>query len=114
MLQSPSATPERNAVVGSLRQQVPEPVLAHYLRRIEQGDKGVAEVRNGVCSCCHMRVPSSVLGALLKPHDLLLCETCGAYLYLPQEESNRLLPPKPAAKPVRRRGTTGKVPAEAA
>lgn len=98
LLRASATAPEHQALLADLRQQVHDPVLAHYLRRVEQGSKGVAEVRNGICSGCHMRLPSGVLGALMKPHDLLLCETCGAYLYLPDEEVARLLPARPVAR----------------
>ena len=65
---------------AKLRAQVPPPVLAHFDRLIAQGRKGVAEVRHGVCSACHLRLPAAVTATGATEEDLLLCENCGAYL----------------------------------
>ena len=81
---------EQQAILKRLRPQVPELVLAHFLRLVVQGRKGAAAVRNGVCSSCHIRVASGVAAALLNPTDLHLCENCGAYLVIAPEELIRL------------------------
>lgn len=101
-LRSPSTTDaERQTLLENLRLQIPAPVLAHFLRLFSQGRKAVALVRHGVCSNCHLRVPSGVVAALAQPRDLHLCETCGSYLLLPSSE-----PSTPTARPtpVARRG----------
>jgi hypothetical protein len=92
----------RRSITESLRTAVPEPILAHFLRLIGQGRKAVALVRHGVCSECHIRVPSSIVAALVKPKDVHLCEQCGCYLLLPADETpaQPIAPPEPA----RRRG----------
>jgi predicted nucleic acid-binding Zn-ribbon protein len=77
---------EQQAVLRKLRDKVPPPVLAHYLRLVQNGQNGVAMVRHGVCSECHIRVPSGTLAALAQPSDLHLCESCGCYLLLPTDE----------------------------
>ncbi|PTY08336.1 hypothetical protein DB347_01765 [Opitutaceae bacterium EW11] len=103
LLRVPSTSPEHQAVVAGLREQVPNPILAHYLRLVEQGRKGVAPVRHGVCTACHMRVPASMTGSLMKQDDLTLCENCGCYLFLPAEEMQAMLPKKPVAAAVGRK-----------
>ena len=79
--------PGKAEIVQSLRTEVPAPILGHFDRMIARGINGVALVRHGVCTECHIRVPVSTLGALLKPKDLYLCENCGCYLLLPEEET---------------------------
>lgn len=90
----------RRAILEELRERVPERFLAHYLRLIVQGRRGVALVRHGTCSQCHIRVPASVLPALVTVHDALTCEHCGSYLLLPEDEMAsvpfRRAPAKPA------------------
>ena len=77
-------------VVESLACSVAPPILAHFLRNLSSGRRGVALVRHGVCSECHIQVPSSVMYALVQPHDLHLCDHCGCYLLLPEDEIPRL------------------------
>jgi predicted nucleic acid-binding Zn-ribbon protein len=77
---------EQQAILRKLRDKVPPPVLAHYLRLVQNGQNGAAMVRHGVCSECHIRVPSGTLAALAQPTDLHLCESCGCYLLLPTDE----------------------------
>ena len=83
--QSPNS-PSCRATLQTLQQRVPAPILAHFLRLVAQQRKGVAEVRHGVCSECHLRIPSSVVAALQKPKELSLCENCGCYLLLDSAE----------------------------
>lgn len=81
--QNPAA---RQAALKRLQEKVPAPVLAHYLRMVDQGRKGAVIVRNGVCTGCHLRVASGIVCALAKHEDLHLCDNCGAYLLLAPEE----------------------------
>lgn len=85
---------EQQAVLRKLRETVPPPILAHYLRLVQNGRNGVAAVRHGVCGECHIRVPSGTLAALARPSDLHLCESCGCYLVLPTEEIARRAVPE--------------------
>ena len=88
----PASSREHQAELTHLREKIPAPVLAHFLRLVEQGREGVTLVRHGVCSGCHLRVASGIVAALARPMDLHLCENCGSYLLLPPEEL-------PAAQP---------------
>ena len=95
-------TPEGQARIDGLRKLVPAPVLTHFDRMVKHGKKGVALVRHGVCSECHIRVPVGVLASLVAPKDVYLCDICGCYLLLPLEEMPaNIIPPKP--RPVARR-----------
>ena len=79
--QAPGSAEHRLAL-QRLRQEMPAPMLAHFLRFVAEGRRGVAQVRHGVCSECHLRVASGVVAALVKPKDVHMCENCGCYLLL--------------------------------
>lgn len=97
-----------------LRRTIPQPILAHYDRLVARGKKGVAIVRNQVCTGCHMRLPIGTINTLMQHADIQLCDTCGRYLHLAPEPAAAPVPPvaaetKPARKPRKR-----KTPAPAA
>jgi predicted nucleic acid-binding Zn-ribbon protein len=79
---------------AELRASIPQPILAHYERLVARGKKGVAIVRNQVCTGCHMRLPIGTINTLMQNQDIQLCEMCGRYLYLPET------PETPAAEAV--------------
>jgi len=68
-----------------LRNTIPPQILGHYDRLVARGKKGVAVIRNQVCTGCHMRLPIGTINTLMQNHDIQLCDTCGRYLYLPDE-----------------------------
>ncbi len=71
---------------GKLRAEIPAPILAHFDRLAVRGKKGLALVRNGVCSECHLRITAGKLVNLsANPGEVHLCDNCGRYLYLPTE-----------------------------
>jgi hypothetical protein len=84
-----SANPaEAGALLNELRKAVPASILTHFLRLVESGRPGVAVVRGGVCSGCHIRVPASLRTALLQPNELSVCDQCGCFLLLADEEKS--------------------------
>jgi predicted nucleic acid-binding Zn-ribbon protein len=90
------------AKAAELRAKLPPTIVGHYDRLRVRGKKGVAIVRNQVCTGCHMHVPIGTINELMRGEDIQLCETCGRYLYLPDatetEFINHLEAAKPAAK----------------
>jgi len=90
-------TLEHKAEVLKLRERVPAPVLGHFDRLIARGKKGVAIARNGACGECHLRLPSGTLAALAYTDEVHLCDNCGRYLYLPENEPLGLTDLPPAA-----------------
>jgi predicted nucleic acid-binding Zn-ribbon protein len=94
--------PGRNAAAqaAELREKIPQPVLSHYDRLRVRGKKGVAVVRNQVCTGCHMHVPIGQITVLMRGEDVQLCESCGRYLYLPDAAEAEFLAHIEAAKPV--------------
>jgi len=92
-------TKEKNAAasIAELRGKIPPQIIAHYDRLLARGKKGVAAVRNQVCTGCHMRVPIGVVATLMHDTDIQICESCGRYLYL--SDSPPATAPKEPAKP---------------
>jgi len=82
---------------NGLRAKIPAQILGHFDRLVARGKKGVAVVRNQVCTGCHMRVPIGAINTLRQGQDIQLCESCGRYLYLPPEAKSGS--PEPAAAP---------------
>src|ERR1041385_6071582 len=87
--------------IAELRAGIPEPILGHYDRLRARDKKGVAFVRNQVCTGCHMRLPIGVIMILMQDRDIQLCDSCGRYLYLEPQ----VAPTEPIApvKPIKKR-----------
>jgi len=88
------------AKITALRARIPQPILGHYDRFQVRGKKGLAVVVNQVCTGCHMRLPLGVIMTLKHGQDLQLCDSCGRYLYLPDEVESAPVTAPRAAKPV--------------
>ncbi len=104
-------TTEKNptARIQELRALIPVPILGHFDRLVARGKKGVAIVRNQVCTGCHMRLPIGTINTLMQGGDIQLCDTCGRYLYLPDAAETEFVEkiaatkPAPTAKPRKRK-----------
>ena len=88
------------AQIAELRGKIPTQILGHYDRLVARGKKGIAAVRNQVCTGCHMRQPLGLIMTLKHGTDIQLCDSCGRYLYLPEEPAVAEAPQK---KPKHRR-----------
>src|SRR5690348_9670846 len=92
---------------AELRALIPQPILGHYDRLVVRGKKGVAVVRNQVCTGCHMRLPIGTINTLMQGNDVRLCDMCGRYLYLPDPAESQFVEhvaaTKPAPKPRKRK-----------
>ena len=102
-LQKRGKTPEIPEKIQELRATIPAPILAHYDRLMARGKKGVAAVRNSVCTECHMRVAIGVCATLARREDIELCGSCGRYLYLPDEPAMVEAAPEPKPAPRKRK-----------
>jgi predicted nucleic acid-binding Zn-ribbon protein len=94
---------------ASLRGQIPQPILGHYDRLRARDKKGVALVRNQVCTGCHMRQPIGTITVLMRGEDIQLCDSCGRYLYLEEQVEKAPEPAaeaKPAEKPAKKAAKT--------
>lgn len=92
------------AEVAELRAKIPPQILGHYDRLRVRGKKGIVPVVNQVCTGCHMRLPLAVVMTLRHGEDIQLCDTCGRYLYLPEDagEAEEIKPAAETVKPKRR------------
>ena len=92
---------EKNAEAtkAELRAKIPAQILAHYDRLVVRGKKGVALVRDQVCTGCHMRLPIGVITTIMHGRDIQLCDSCGRYLYLADPATATAAEPEPPAKP---------------
>lgn len=82
---------------NEIRNSIPQPILGHYDRLVARGKKGVAIVRNQVCTGCHMRLPIGTINTLMQHQDIQLCDSCGRYLYLPETSEIPAAPAVPTA-----------------
>jgi predicted nucleic acid-binding Zn-ribbon protein len=93
---------QSTATITELRGVIPTQILGHYDRLRARNKKGVAAVRNQVCTGCHMRVPLAVIMTLKHGADVRLCDSCGRYLFL-MEEPETIAPPVVPKKTRKRR-----------
>ena len=85
--------------MADLRGRIPQQILGHYDRLVARGKKGIAVVRNQVCTGCHMRLPIGTINTLMQGQDIQLCDTCGRYLYLPDAAESQFVEKLAAVKP---------------
>jgi predicted nucleic acid-binding Zn-ribbon protein len=71
-----------------LASQMPRHLFSTYDRmsRLRRG-QALAEVRNGVCVSCRVRVRPKVFSDVRKGDELITCENCGRILYYRDETS---------------------------
>ena len=102
-----SPDPNLDGLIAGLRGKIPPTILGHYDRLRARGKKGVAAVRNSVCSECHMHVPLGTIMTIRHGTDIQLCGNCGRYLYLPEaaetETTTQAGTVKPAGKTRKRK-----------
>ncbi|HTB85609.1 MAG TPA: C4-type zinc ribbon domain-containing protein [Candidatus Sulfotelmatobacter sp.] len=91
------------AEIAKLRATVPAQILGHYDRFVSRGKRGVAIVRNQVCTACHVQVPRSMVLTLMRDEDIQICGNCGRYLYLLEEAAIPTVIPLPVVKKPRKR-----------
>jgi len=94
--------------IDEVRAKLIPNILGHHDRMRARGKRSIAEVRNNVCSGCHMTVAIGILATLRRMEDIQICANCGRYLHLPVEAP----PETPApAKPARKKRAATPPPA---
>ncbi|HWX21431.1 MAG TPA: hypothetical protein VN578_16135 [Candidatus Binatia bacterium] len=83
--------PRKAARAAALRAAIPPMMLEQYERRRARGKKGIALVRNRVCTGCRMQVPIGVVAALMRGTPIQVCGNCGLYLSLPESPETEVI-----------------------
>jgi hypothetical protein len=100
------ASPERDQQIVSLRNKIPERLLAHYDSLMANGRKGVAMIQEGICSECRQPVPAGALNGVTLGHPIQICIHCRCFLYSPVEAaSDRPMTARRAASAQNRRAS---------
>lgn len=90
---------EMTLEMESLRSWLPTAILQHYDQRRARGKPCVVPIINGVCACCHLKLPSGHTSDLRGTDGAFgVCDNCGAFIF--QDESE--LQEAKAAVPSRR------------
>jgi predicted nucleic acid-binding Zn-ribbon protein len=106
---------ETQEKIESLRALLATSILAHYDGRKARGKLAIAPVHRGVCGACHLSMASGRLSDLRrKPGELNVCDNCGVFIYLAEDESGAGSVPGsnrvPAPKPLKQKRTYAKGP----
>jgi len=73
--------------IESLRAQLPTSILTHRDAFKARGKLSIAPVTRGVCGACHLAIPRGHVAALRRvTDDLSVCDNCGVFIYLAEEE----------------------------
>jgi mannitol/fructose-specific phosphotransferase system IIA component (Ntr-type) len=63
-----------------IREELDEALLARFDKLMEKYGFAVAEVRDGACQGCNMRIATQMSSAIEDSNDIYICENCGKYL----------------------------------
>ena len=91
---------EKQHEINRLRSIIPAFILGHHDRKIQMGKASIVAVVNGVCSACHLFLPSGHAARLQSSQDLEVCDNCGTFIYLEAETVPSIYP---LPTPVRRK-----------
>lgn len=75
------STLNNKALIDSLRSNLPISVMVQHDRFRAKGRRSIADVRNGVCSGCHMALPAGTMAEVKRQLNLTRCDYCGRYLF---------------------------------
>ncbi|MFZ4774015.1 MAG: C4-type zinc ribbon domain-containing protein [Terrimicrobiaceae bacterium] len=68
--------------IHRLRSILPAFILGHHDRKIQMGKASIVPVVNGICSACHLSLPSGHAARLRSSQDLEVCDNCGTFIFL--------------------------------
>jgi predicted nucleic acid-binding Zn-ribbon protein len=77
---------EAEAEAKKILDTLPRFIRSHHERIRKLGRSSVAKVNRWICQSCFISVPVGARSALARGTDLSVCESCGAYLYMPEGE----------------------------
>ena len=77
---------EKQAEILKLRSIIPASILGHHDRMLQRGKRSIVPAVNGVCTACHLRLPSSRFSHLQNSQDLEVCDNCSTFIYFERVE----------------------------
>lgn len=63
-----------------IREELDDALLTRFDKLMEKYGFAVAEVRDGACQGCNMRIATQISHAIADSNDIYVCENCGKYL----------------------------------
>lgn len=84
---------ERKICAAQAREGIPTAILGHHDRMAARGKRSLAEVKDGVCGACHLRLPSGHRGHQREFEDMDVCDNCGVFLEWATPEAASCEPP---------------------
>ena len=69
-----------------IREELDEALLTRYDKLMERYGYAVAEVVDGACQSCNMRLATQMSSAIDGSNDIFVCENCGKFLVSPRKK----------------------------
>jgi len=69
-----------------IREELDEALLARFDKLMERYGFAVAEVQDGACQGCNMRIATKMNSAIEGSNDIYICENCGKFLVSPRKK----------------------------
>jgi mannitol/fructose-specific phosphotransferase system IIA component (Ntr-type) len=71
-----------------IREELDENLLTRYDKLMERYGFAVAEVVEGACQSCNMRLATQMSSAIEGSNDIFVCENCGKFLVAPRKKKS--------------------------
>jgi mannitol/fructose-specific phosphotransferase system IIA component (Ntr-type) len=69
-----------------IREELDETLLTRFEKLMERYGYAVAEVVDGACQSCNMRIATQMSSAIEGSNDIFVCENCGKFLVSPRKK----------------------------
>lgn len=76
--------------IETMTEELPEGVVAHFVKLLERSPVAIAPITEGKCSGCGMALPNSLVYSVHAAQQLYRCPTCTRILYFRETEVKRL------------------------
>jgi hypothetical protein len=73
-----------------IREELDESLLTRFDKLMERYGFAVAEVLDGACQGCNMRIATKMNSAIEGSNDIYICENCGKFLVSPRKKKKEL------------------------
>ena len=69
-----------------IREELDDNLLTRFDKLMERYGYAVAEVVDGACQSCNMRLATQMSSAIVGSNDIFVCENCGKFLVAPRKK----------------------------